>query len=73
MFICVDDITYIETQFNHSKVYNFISWWEMVRNTIKFSTWFFLYKINKNMQEIQGWNLPYIHVYNITYVEFKSL
>ena len=34
MFICADDVICIETQFNCSKLSNFISSWKMVKNTI---------------------------------------
>ena len=50
MFICVDDVIYIETQFYRSEFCDFINLWKMVKNTIKLWWRFFLHKINKNMQ-----------------------
>ena len=47
MFIFVHDVTYIETQYYHSKLRNFIILWKMVRNTIKLCIMLFPYKINK--------------------------
>ena len=38
MFICVHDIAYVETQFNHPKLDNFMSSWEMVKMNKKLWT-----------------------------------
>ena len=45
MFIRVYDITYVETQSYHSKLFNFISLWEMVKTTIKLCKRFFFQKL----------------------------
>ena len=50
MFICVYDVTYVETQFNDSKLSKLLSSWEMVKTTIKLCKKFFFHEINKNMQ-----------------------
>ena len=47
MFFCVDDITFVGTQFNHSKFRNFISLWKIVKNSAKCLKRFFLHKFNK--------------------------
>ena len=44
MFIRVYDVTYVEIQFNRSKLRSFISSWKMVKNTIKFYRSFFSIK-----------------------------
>ena len=54
MFICVDFVTSVETQFDHSTLCNFISLWKIVKNTINFCWRFFLHKINKNMERKPG-------------------
>ena len=54
MFIHVYDVTYVEMQFNHSKLSNFLSLWKMVKNTIKRFRWFFLRETNKKMKRKPG-------------------
>ena len=50
MFIRVYDVSYVETQCNHSKLCNYISSLEIVKMTIKLCKRFFFHEINKNMQ-----------------------
>ena len=47
MFICMDDATCVETQFDHSKLCNFISSWGMAKMTIKLRKGSFLIKLRK--------------------------
>lgn len=47
MFICVYDVNYIKTQFNHSKFCNFINSWQMLKTTIELRKRFYFHKINK--------------------------
>ena len=54
MFIRVYDVTYVETQFNHLKLRNFISSWETVKATLQQWRRFFSHKINKVMQRKPG-------------------
>ena len=63
MFFCVYDVTYIKTQFNHSKFCCFISLREK----------FFFHKINKNMHSKPGIIFLYIHRYDNTHARFKFL
>ena len=42
MFIRVNEVTYVETQSNYSKLRSFISLWKMVKNTIKLCIRIFL-------------------------------
>ena len=41
IFIPLENVTHVETQCNHSKLCNFISSWEIVKNTNKLSRKFF--------------------------------
>ena len=54
MFIRVYYVTYVEIQFIHSKLCNFISSWKMVKNTIKLYRMFLLRKTNKKFQNKPG-------------------
>ena len=54
LFIRVKDVTHVETEFNHSKLCNFISLWKMVKNTKKLCRKFFSHKISKNIQKKSG-------------------
>ena len=49
-FICVDDVTYVETQANHSKLGNFISSRKTIKNAVKLCVWFFFIKSILKMQ-----------------------
>ena len=60
MFIRVSDIIYVETQFNDSKLCNFISTWEMGKATIKLCKKFFFHKFNKNTQR-KPWMKCFVH------------
>ena len=51
MFIRVDDVTNVETQFDHSKFGNFISSEKIVK---KLCRKIILHKINKNMKRKPG-------------------
>ena len=51
MFIRVDDVTNVETQFDHSKFRNFISSGKIVK---KLCRKIILHKINKNMKRKPG-------------------
>ena len=54
MLICLYDNTYVEIQFNHSKLSNFVSSRKMVTNIIKLYKRLFLYKTDKNMWRKPG-------------------
>ena len=54
MFIWDDDVIYIETQFNYSKLPNFICSAKMVKRNIRLCRRFFLHKINEDMQRKPG-------------------
>ena len=43
-----------KTQCNHSKLCNFISWWEMIKTTLKLCKRLFFIKLTKNMQRKPG-------------------
>ena len=47
--ICVDDVTNVRTQFNQSKLRNFISSWKVVKNNIKLCRRLFLFKYAKKI------------------------
>ena len=54
MLICLYDNTYVEIQFNHSKLSNFVSSRKMVTNIIKLYKRLFLYKTDKKMGRKPG-------------------
>ena len=54
MLICLYDNTYVEIQFNHSKLSNFVSSRKMVTNIIKLYKRLFLYKTDKKMWRKPG-------------------
>ena len=58
--IRVCDVTYVGTQFHHSKLCNFMSIWETVKTTIRLCKKFFVHKINKNMQR-KPWMKCFVH------------
>ena len=62
----MDDFTYTETEFNHSKLCNFISSWNIAKNPRKRCRKFFLRKIIEICKEIQGWNMLYIARCDVT-------
>ena len=75
MFIRVNDVTHVRTQFDDPKFWNFLSgeifFWKMCKNTITLC-WFLPHKVKKNMQrkpEVKGF---YIHGYDVDYIKFKS-
>ena len=47
--ICADDVTNVRTQFNQSKLHNFISSWKVVKNNIKLCRRLFLFKYAKKI------------------------
>ena len=73
MFFRVDGVTYVETQFDHSKLWNFISSSEIDKKAIKLCCSLFLHKINKNMQRNPGVRCFVYSRYDVIYAEFKSL
>ena len=68
MFIRVDDVTNVETQFDHSKFRNFISSEKIVKNFVEKS---FSIKLTKIWKESQELNVLYIRRYEVTCVKFK--
>ena len=54
IIIRVDDVNYVETTSNHSKLCNFAASSKIIRNNIKLSRRFFLHNINENMQKSWG-------------------
>ena len=67
IFIRVYYVTYIEMQFDNSKLRNFRSSWKMVKNTINICWRLFLHKTNKKFKDLD------IRGYDVTYAEFKIL
>ena len=61
MLIHVDDFTYAKTQFDHSKLCNFVSSLKIVKNTIKLCLRFSLHKINKIMHRKPGKKSVWYH------------
>ena len=57
MFIHMDDVSNVETQFGDVKFWNFVSLWEMAKNTIKLYWKFFLHKLTKNVFTFAGMTL----------------
>ena len=73
MFVRVYDITYAKIQFNHSKLLNFIGSRKMDKTLLNFIGGFFCINLTKKCKENQEWNALSIRVYDVTYVEFKTL
>ena len=72
MFIRVDDVTYVEVQFSHSKLYKFISSWKVDKNSMKLYRFFFK-KLTKKYKENEGWNILKFRAYTVIYAGFKTL
>ena len=53
MFIRVYDVTYVEIQFNHSKLCDFIKFVKMVKNTINFIGGFSSIKQKQKQKKMQ--------------------
>ena len=75
MFIRVNGVTHVGTQFDDPKFWNFLTrqifFLKMCKNTITLC-WFLPHEVNKNMQrkpEVKGF---YIHGYDVNYVKFKT-
>ena len=76
MFVRVYDITYAKIQFNHSKLLNFIGSRKMDKTLLNFIGGFFCINLTKKMQRKPGVKClvhSSIRVYDVTYVEFKTL
>ena len=61
------------TQFNHSKLCNFTSPWELVKATWNCVKGSFFIKLTKICTENQEWNVLYILSYDITCARLKTL
>ena len=73
MLIRMCDVFYVETQFNHSKLCNFISPWEMVKPTVKLGKRSSFHKVTGICKENQEGNVLYIRGYGATNTGFKTL
>ena len=72
MFIRVYDVTYVEVQFSHSRLYKFISSWKVDKNSMKLYRFFFI-KLTKKYKENEGWNILKFRGYAVIYAGFKTL
>ena len=68
LFICVVDVFYIKTQFNHSKLLKFMRNGQNDHETGSFSV-----KLTKICKENQRWNILYIRGYDVSHAGFRTL